>query len=248
MAQSGFHGILGLAVARAVGGRPSEAGSSQAENGEASKSEIRKGLVFGFVLGNILPDADLLPLAITFLFDSRLAMRMHRTATHSFVVIVPLMLLGWLFLRGRGKGVTLGLGIGAITHSVLDIFVWFSSVDLLWPLGSWGVPSVVNLWAGIETGRIVGNFLGALDYLAFALYFSFLARMARARETDVDFLPKLRLFTVLNLAVFAVYTVLSFVLSKGLFEIAHYAVFVLVFFPIAVYTTVKMRSTIEAIL
>lgn len=247
MAQSGFHGILGLAVARAVSGGSLKTGSSPGEKGEVSKSELKKGVIFGFVLGNILPDADLLPLAITFLFDSRLAMRMHRTATHSFVVIVPLMLLGWLFLRGRAKGIALGLGLGAITHSVLDIFIWFSPVDLLWPLGTWGVPSVVNLWSGVEAGRVAGNFLGALDYLAFALYFAFLAKMARARETDVDFLPKLRVFTVLNLAFFAVYTVLSFVLSKGLFEIAHYAMFVLVFFPIAVYTTVKMRSTIEAI-
>ncbi len=246
MAQSGFHGILGLAVVRAIGGRSSKTGVSPVEKGQTPEAELKRGVVFGYVLGNILPDADLLPLAITFLFDSRLAMRMHRTATHSLVVIVPLMLLGLLFLRGRGKGMALGLGLGAITHSMLDIFVWFSSVDLLWPLGTWSVPSVVNLWSGVEVGRVAGNFLGALDYLAFALYYAFLAKMARARETDADFLPQLRVFTVLNLAFFAVYTVLSFVLSKGLFEIAHYAMFVLVFFPIAVYTTVKMRSTIEA--
>jgi membrane-bound metal-dependent hydrolase YbcI (DUF457 family) len=251
MAQSGLHGVVGLAVVRSIAGRlPGRSSSAAGKDGISNSrvKEFRRGITFGFVLGNILPDADLLPLAITFLFDSRLAMRMHRTATHSLVVIILLTLMGWLLAKGRGKAVALGLGIGAISHSVLDIFLWFSPVDLLWPLGIWGIPSEVNLWAGVETGRFVGNFLGALDYLAFAFYYVLLARIARRRETNMEFLPRLNLFTGLNVAFFAVYTVLSFVLSKGLFEIAHYAMFVLAFFPIAVYTTVKMRDTIEALL
>lgn len=249
MAQSGLHGIVGLALSRAVGSNVSSA-SQHGASGErdALAEEWKKGLTFGFILGNILPDVDLLPLAITFLFNSELAMRMHRTATHSLLLSVPLILIGWLFLRGRTKGLVTGLGLGALTHSVLDIFLWFSSVDLLWPLGRWGIPSLVNLWSGAKLPRFVGNFLGALDYLAFALYFVSLTNIAKKKETDLEFLPRLRLFTALNLAFFALYTILSGVLSRTIFDIAHYAMFVLVFFPLAVYSTFKMRNTIETAL
>lgn len=245
MAQSGFHGIVGLTIARAAGNRQPDPRVRSSREKDTRIREWEKGLRFGAVLGSILPDADLLSLAITFLFDAQLAMRMHRTATHSLLFSVPLILLGWLFLKGRAGGLAVGFGLGAVAHSALDILVWFSSVDLFWPLGNWGLPSEVNLWRNVKVHPYIGNFLGAVDYLAFALYFTLLADAARRMETDVEFLPRLRQLRALNLAFFVVYTALSLVLSRTVFDIAHYALFVLVFFPVAVYVTIKMRNTIE---
>lgn len=234
MSQSGLHGVIGLYGARLVRGNAVRRVSGPA--------------LFGFVLGNIIPDADFFALGLTYPFNGALARSMHRSFTHSLITIAVITLIGYLVARTRdGKGLAIGLGAGMLTHVFFDIFTWFSGVDLLWPLGLFGLPSKINLWANVHLPTAVNNLLGAGDYLCFGLFYLYLASLARRRGTDAAFLPLLKRFTALQWAFTAIYVVLSFILTGGLFEIAHYAMFILVFFPIALYVTFKMRRTIESI-
>ncbi|QUL98391.1 MAG: metal-dependent hydrolase [Candidatus Fermentithermobacillus carboniphilus] len=235
MAQSGFHGLIGLGLAKSGHWKM-----------HRSDTESRQSFAFGFVVGNVIPDADLLPLAITYLFDPALAMRMHRTATHSLVVIGLFTLISLALARTRrARYLFLGSALGAVCHSLVDIAVWFSGVDLLWPLSHFGIPSEINLWKGITVPRLVGNLLGAADFLAFGLFSLYLFNLSKTFETDTDFLPRLRIFTAFHFITFSIYLVLAFILSKTLFEMAQYALFVLVSFPITVYAIFRSRKTIQ---
>lgn len=240
MAQSGLHGLIGGYLAKAwVRGEDTSAGQ-----------ERSKGLKFGFVLGAIIPDADLFLLGPMFLFNSELALKMHRSFTHSLVTTAAVVALVWLLASGAKRdylqGFALGLGGGMVGHIVADIVLWFGGVQILWPLGYLGVPQSLNLWTWLDVPRVVSNLLGAADYLAFGLYYLFLAAAARRTGVGVDFLGRLKFFTALQWVFLALYTVLAFFLG-GLFDIAHYAAFILFFFPVCLYVTVKMRPTIHAL-
>lgn len=230
MAQSGFHGIIGVYGARAVAARST-----------ATKKE-KGDLKFGFVLGNILPDVDLVPLVLLYLYDSELAMSMHRTFTHSLLMAAAVYLL---FAARRRPGLALGLAAGMVLHDLVDIAVWFSGVDLLWPLGLFGLPSAVNLWASWQPPAVVGSLLGAADYLAYGIYFAVLRRAALRREARLEFLPRLGLYTNLQWALTVVFVALALVLSPSLFNVVHYALFTLVMMPLAIFVTVRMRPVIE---
>ncbi|MDI6824979.1 MAG: metal-dependent hydrolase [Bacillota bacterium] len=232
MAQSGFHGIIGLYGSRALAG-----------SGAASARE-KGDLKFGFVLGNIVPDVDLLPLVLLYLYDSRLAMSMHRTFTHSLLMAAAVY---FVFAARRRPGLALGLAAGMVLHDLVDVAVWFSGVDLLWPLGLLGLPSTVNLWANLHIPGVVGSLLGAADYLAYGIYFVVLRRAALRQETCLSFLPRLRLYTGLQWVLTAIFVVLALMLSHSLFNVLHYALFTLVMLPLAIYITVKMRPVIEVI-
>lgn len=243
MSQLGLHGITGLAAVRLLSAaRPSAAAA------RTSAPAARGALAYGIVLGGILPDADFFLLGPLYLIDAKLGLAMHRTWSHSLITAAFLTIgiaLMASFRRDAGlRSLGLGLGLGIALHSAADIFLWFTGIHLFWPLGRFGLPQEVNLWTWLRPPRVVSNLLGAADYLAFALYYVYLARLARRFGTNLDFLPRLGLFARVNWLLWAVYTGLAFVLG-GWFDIAHYALFILIFLPICLYVTGRMRPTIE---
>lgn len=205
-----------------------------------------KSFAYGFVSGNVLPDVDLVVLAFTFPFNSKLAMRMHRTATHSLLIIGIIILLGVLLSTTRGgKSFYRGIGAGMAVHSIVDIFLWFSGIDILWPLGHFGIPSEVNLWTWVKLPRIWGNFLGSTDFLMMGLFYLFLLSMARKYETNVNFQPRLRVLMNFHFIAFGCYVVASFFLSRAIFDVVQYAVLVLVSLPMTVIAIRGSKPTIE---
>lgn len=238
MAQSGLHGIIGTYFIRSTSRNASEPG----------KAVAVKSWAYGFISGTVLPDVDLAVLAVTYLFDSKLAMRMHRTATHSLLMIALLTTIAVLMSTTRGgRSFFKGLGLGMAVHACVDILVWFSPVDILWPLGHFGLPSEINLWKWVTLPRLWGNFLGSTDFLMMGLFYLYLLRLGRKHETNPMFLPKLRGMMVFNFVAFALYLGASFFLTRTIFDIAQYAVVVLVQLPMTVAAIRGSKPTIERI-
>ncbi|MDR7420491.1 MAG: metal-dependent hydrolase [Armatimonadota bacterium] len=231
MAQNGIHGLVGLAASRLAGDRGA--------------------FRFGVVLGNIAPDLDLIPLALLYLFNRDLALSMHRTFTHSLVTAAAVALAAaWLGRRGgrglRARWIGVGLAAGIVMHGSLDALVWFTPVDLGWPLHLLGLPARVDLWAGYRPPGRVNSYLGAADYLAYAVYLSTLGIMARRHATDQAFVPALRRWVIVFSALFVVYMALARLLSPQAFTVVHYGPFSLAWVPLIVWVSVRMRATIEA--
>jgi membrane-bound metal-dependent hydrolase YbcI (DUF457 family) len=95
MAQAGMHGLAGVAVAK--------------------WAPERQWLLLGVILGNLLPDADNLAVAVATLAGTG-AEGLHRTFTHSLFTVVAVILLFWGLARltGRERWGNLGLGLAVV--------------------------------------------------------------------------------------------------------------------------------------
>ncbi|MEZ4594861.1 MAG: metal-dependent hydrolase [Chloroflexota bacterium] len=104
MAQAGIHGLVGVAVRR--------------------WTPTRKLLLLGIVLGNLLPDADNLAVAVATVTGGSTE-GLHRTFTHSLFFVLALVIVFWLVgVVGKRPSLTnlgLGLGIGVLMHILLDL-------------------------------------------------------------------------------------------------------------------------------
>jgi len=235
MAQAGLHGIIGLATGqRFVPGK------------DENPPEAAQQFKYGLVLGNMIPDVDFFVLGPMYLINSAKAMGMHRTFTHSVITLAAVTAVMYAIYRrdARKRAHWLGLGTGWLMHILADILVWFSPVEILWPLRYFGIPDTINLWANVPVPGVISSLLGAFDYFFFGLFYYYLIRVAMRLGTDSGFVPTLKKLVWLQAVFFVIYAALSFVLAPGLFNVAHYAVFILLMFPLTLWATRRMRQTI----
>jgi membrane-bound metal-dependent hydrolase YbcI (DUF457 family) len=222
MAQAGIHSIVGMAVRKWV---PNP-----------------KWLMLGVVLGNLLPDADNLAVAIATLAGQPTE-GLHRTFTHSLftiaAVVVVFCSIALLTKRPHWGNLGVGLGIGIAMHILLDLLIWFNGVETLWPFPSW-----VNLWEGVTLPDWWTKLMMPLEFLFFALFFLLLDVTARKRGTDGDYLRTLRIWVGVQGALFAVFTVLVYTMETG-FMIPFGALYLLSL-GLATGVTIRMRKTVEA--
>ena len=221
MAQAGIHGLVGVAVRR--------------------WTPTRKLLLLGIVLGNLLPDADNLAVAVATVTGGSTE-GLHRTFTHSLFFVLALLLVVWLvgMVWKRPSLINLGLGLasGVLMHILLDLLIWFNGVEILWPLSSW-----VNLWEGVTPPDWFANLLMPLEMLFFAAYFYWLGQSARRQGTNLDKVNGVRVWTAVQLILFLIFTVLVYTLTNGFMTI--YGAAYLLSLGVAIVVTVQMRQTIE---
>lgn len=220
MAQAGIHALLGAAVRKVI-----------------SK---REWLGLGIVLGSLFPDLDNYAVAVATL--ARLDTHgLHRTFTHSlFTILAAAGLFAAIAVslrQPRWANLGVGLGIGIGLHMALDVLVWFNGVELLWPLGGW-----VNLWESIKPPVWFAKLMEPAEFLFFGAYFWWLTGTAQAKQTDVEFLGKLRWWTAAMAALLIVFTPLAYLMEKG-FLIAYGAAYLLSL-TAAFFITIRLRRTI----
>lgn len=222
MAQAGIHALVGAAVHRVV--------------------PRRQWLILGGVLGNLFPDFDNYAVAIATIAGLN-PQGLHRTFTHSLLVIVAAVALFFIVARLRRQPrwnyLGLGFGGGIALHIGLDLLLWFNGVELLWPFGGW-----VNLWEGIKPPGWFVTLLDPLELLFFALYFGWLAQAAKDRRTNLYFLPTLRLWIMAMIILLLVFTPLAFLMGRGF--LTGFGVVYLISLTAAFIITIWMRQTIEA--
>lgn len=223
MAQAGIHGMVGMAIRK--------------------WTPARKWLMLGIVLGNVFPDADNLAVAAATLMG-RSTEGLHRTFTHSLFFVAAIVVVFYVVAgatkRAEWGNLGLGLGIGVLMHIALDLLVWFNGVEILWPLSSW-----VNLWTNVTPPEWWKDLMMPAENLFFALFFVLLASTARKRDTDVDYLPKLRIWTWVQGILFVVFLVLVYTMESGFVTI--FGAVYLLSLGLAFGVTIRMRETVEAI-
>ncbi len=204
----------------------------------------REWLTLGLVVGNMLPDADNLAVAVATVaipsLDDPLHV-LHRTFTHSLFFALALVVVFRLIALWGGQpqwgNLGLGLGVGVGMHIGLDLLAWFNGVAVLWPIPSW-----VNLWIGYTPPDWFSKFMYPAEFLCFALYFWMLAGIAGRRGTDGDFLKTLKVWTWVQVGLFALFTVLVYTMTTGF--LTPYGLAYLSSLGLALYVTVRMKKTI----
>ncbi len=220
MAQAGIHGLVSMAIRR--------------------WAPEHTWLVLGTVLGSLLPDADNLAVAYATI-TKQSTLGLHRTFTHSLFTILVVVILFYvvnLITRQPANSLGIGLGLGIFLHIMLDLLIWFDGVEILWPLSSW-----VNLWGNLAIPDWWTKLMMPLELLFFALFFLNLYFLARKQGSDQEFLGTLRIWIGLQSALFIVFLVLAFTLSKGFLTI--FGAVYLLSLGLAAGVTIRMRYTIE---
>jgi membrane-bound metal-dependent hydrolase YbcI (DUF457 family) len=169
---------------------------------------------------------------------------LHRTATHSLFTIAAIIVVFYIISRvskhPRWSNLGWGLGLGMLMHILLDLFIWFNGVALIWPLPVW-----INLWANVTPPAWWMKLMDPAELLCLALFFLLLSTTARRHNTDAKYHNTLQVWTGIETGLFVVFTVLVFTMSKGLATIFG-AVYLLSLF-LAIGVTIRMRNTIEAV-
>lgn len=239
MGQVGLHGLTALVVGEYV------------LSGMVEKPVAKRALVYGFALGNFLPDLDFLAVVAMYPQNHELAMHLHRGFSHSLLAVIALMtgfsaaaaLMRDTYFRYLG----IGLALGVVGHFTEDIFIWFAPVDVFWPASLFGYIPPIDLWWWWETPEVVGRLLGAAEFGAFALYYDYLVNLAVQYGTNQDMVPMVRRMATTCWLIFAVLTALAVDLPNKTFEMALYVPMGIVFMPAVFYTTWRMQATIEVL-
>jgi membrane-bound metal-dependent hydrolase YbcI (DUF457 family) len=179
MPQNGFHGLVGLAVAKGL-----------AHHAPAGAAEV---FVAGITLGAMLPDVDIYPAAVFFLAGRPdMVPVIHRTLTHSLLAILVAAGVGAALGRRSpaGRWGCWGLAVGMMTHAFLDAFFWFGQLDLFWPLSHLPrerpLAPVIDLWAAARPlPALLFNLREAFEFAAFALYLRALRRVVQGTVNDM---------------------------------------------------------------
>jgi membrane-bound metal-dependent hydrolase YbcI (DUF457 family) len=203
---------------------------------------FREWLMLGIVLGNLFPDLDNIAVAIATVAGLPTG-GLHRTFTHSLFTVIAILivfyLVGWMTKKPKWGTLGLGLGVGVLMHIALDLLVWFNGVEILWPIPSW-----VNLWEGVIPPEWFSKLMLPLEFLFFALFFLSLEAWARKRDTDRNYLSKLRIWTVAQGILFLVFLVLVYTMESGF--MIPYGLLYLLSLGLALGVTIRMRETVEA--
>jgi membrane-bound metal-dependent hydrolase YbcI (DUF457 family) len=222
MAQAGMHGMVGMAV-RKIAGR-------------------KEWLLLGLLLGSFIPDMDNVGVAVATLMKLPTE-GIHRTLTHSVFFMIAVGILFYLISLWRKdvrwNNLGLGLGLGMLFHSLLDLLLWFNGVAILWPLPVW-----VNLWANITPPTWFMKFMDPAEFLFFALYLWALGSWARKSGQDADFLKTWRFWLIIEVVLFVIFTPLAYLMTKG-FQTIFGALYLFSLF-MAFFVTIRMRKTVAA--
>ena len=221
MAQAGIHALVGMAACRWM--------------------PQRTWLALGLVLGNMLPDTDILAVAVATVAGLPTE-PLHRTFTHSLVAVAIVVLVCRGVARATGRtswwNLGIGLGLGILMHIALDLAIWFRGVEILWPL-----PFKVDLWRDVVVPGWWSTLELPAEFLCFALLFLALHRSAGRQGTDLSFRRRLRFWIWVQSVLFVSLAVLAFALGES-YRTVHGALY-LPSLGLAIGVVIRMRRTLE---
>ena len=225
MAQNGLHAIAGMLVGRWM--------------------PRRDWLLLGLVLGNMAPDLDNVAVAYATLAGIG-THGLHRTFSHSIFTVMAVIILFYLLAAWTGNrkwnNFGIGLGIGILMHTLLDLLVWFNGVGVLWP-----IQYELNFWSGFTIPNWLGNLLDSGEFLGFSLYFLLLYSLAQKHNIDQEHQSSARMWMYIQFVLFLVFTVLFFTLGADGIQYIVFGGLYLLSLTIAIGITMRMRRTVETV-
>lgn len=234
MAQTGLHSLIATAITE-----------------KTVPAKHRSKLAWGILLGSVLPDIDALPMAIAYLItgNTSTVYLLHRSGTHSLFAVILLFLVCIIISKIKKMPVIASLGcglsLGILLHIIVDL-LWWGPVDLLWPLGFFGWHSEIYLLQNHPLTPMAAKLLGSGEFLFYALYFIYLRRLARKKQTNLAWLPKLNKLINIQFISFTAFIILAFFIPRMQFEILLYALLIVFYFPLFIYIITRLKNTIES--
>lgn len=190
----GLHGLLGIGIAQLL----------------ARKKPFGVWLSgpskYGFVLGSIAPDVDLIAsIALVIAGAESSAVALHRSSTHSFIVIAGIILTGYVsgyVVRKSIQSVLMSLGLGMFMHVLFDLPTP-PGVSILYPI------TTARFGMFLEKSSVLAEnvVFVAVDFLfvAIFLYVVYLLtrRVDSSRHLDLEVFIISSLIAFMGLCVYA---------------------------------------------
>jgi len=215
MAQMGIHMAVGLIGARTERVRTSISG-------------------LGFLIGNIFPDIDFL-LLIPFRFINRdFALQLHRSATHSIILVLLILILGFIFHifdKQKIKMFLYGASAGILVHIFLDFFMWFNQVDFLWPLDIH-----LDLYKNMNIPDFIPNIVASFETACYAILLLYIQKLVSQDNKQIVQISIVLFFLTLIQLPFALIT------PAKQFEVISYGVAIIVGFSYSSFTLLRYRK------
>jgi hypothetical protein len=127
-------------------------------------------------------------------------------------------------------------------HIVVDLFLWFGGVELLWP-----IPFELNFWRWFETPVWLKIFLDTGEFLLFGLYFHLLGSLAQKQGTDRERRRSLHIWAIVQFALFILFTLMFFLMGTSGLQYTVFGALYLLSMILAMTITIRMRQTVETI-
>lgn len=161
---------------------------------------------YGFVLGGIAPDLDLIAsIALVIAGAESSAVAVHRSLTHSFIVIAGVILTGYVsgyVGRKSIQSVLVSLGLGMFTHVLFDLPIP-PGVSILYPITTarFGVLLEESLVLAENVVLVAADFLFVAIFL-YVVYF-LTRRVDSSRHLDLEAFIISSLMAFLGLCAYA---------------------------------------------
>ncbi len=156
MAQAGLHAALGYSLRHII--------------------PHKKRFLPAVVFGAILPDLDVIVVALASLFYpiSQAEYLFHRSFSHSFFTIILIYLVFSIISEWKKqplyKSIGKGLVLGILSHIIIDTFLWFQKIQFLWPLPL----GPFNFWNFWEAPEWLHQSMLTMEFFCFYWYAWFL--------------------------------------------------------------------------
>ena len=201
--------------------------------GTENRSRIPQGARAGFIVGSMLPDLDFVMLISVYPFDRDLALSLHRSFTHSLLLVAVIALVALLLRSTHRHAATAlaGCALGMFVHDVLDVFMWFAPVGLLWPFGP-----PLNVVDGTRVPDLFWNLSFALEPAAYAVFLSLLKRRVGGAASGW-----LSVFVIVLLISSAGILPAGIAMTRREFEAIAYGVAILIGFLPSIYFLYRSR-------
>ena len=134
------------------------------------KLPFKKWFFISFLIGSIIPDIDLILVPIGLLASLGIEdsiLLLHRTFSHSIITLI-IIYLSFLIIYEIKKDINLlficnGFCLGILLHILIDIFLWFEPIHILWPLPI----DEINFFNYIEISYFFKIFLLSSEFFLF---------------------------------------------------------------------------------
>jgi len=226
MAQAGIHALIALQSKRLI--------------------SHKRGLYPSIIIGSLLPDLDIILVAIFSLFSTieKSTEIFHRTFSHSFFSLIIVYLLFIIISEAKKdtqlKTIGKGIAIGILLHIIVDTFLWFHGVHFLWPLPF----NEFNLWKSMHIPVILRNFILSIEFLFFRIYAWFLIKQYLSNPVHhgwfIKFLTKWMKIEFIFFIIFLLFTFFEIPSFTFLFGLAYIPSLIM-----AIISTLLMWHSIE---
>ena len=256
MPPTGFHGLIGLLIAGKINSKPGKV---------------------GFAWGSVIPDLDLIGSIVVYILtqDRDFAIYMHRSVTHSLVIMLLIVFCGYFISLIWKKNFPnlfpfiIGVTLGMCLHAILDLF-YLDGVSLLWPLLPMDERIIIldvtfeNLSHALND--LLSKVIMTLDGGFEAIYYLVFIHLARKFNTDdelvlrfrskivivTDWHKKLRLFAYSLIGVTITFLVIAFLsISWPFMDLDTFVI--ILYIPLSIvylltsFLPLLMRNTVEKI-